>query len=380
MVRANLTNGPGDNVNERLSQNPPVCGRSVRWLFVLNNYTEAETEVLNTRLTGNDKVVYLVYGKEVAPTTGTPHLQGFIIVNYRVNLKGIIKLFGLLRNGVNPVHFRISTCKVIEDAADYCKKDGNVFEYGTLPAPTIQGKDGVLVECIQAMKDGMLDKKVIREKYPGTYSRHRQLICELILDLKVPKACPLFPLRVWQADLYSTLRRPTNDRTIIFVVDIVGNSGKTWFHRYYRWLHPENTQAIPNSCYRDMAYMLDEETTTLFVDVRRADKAIEYSFLEAVKDGEVDATKYNSHVKKLNACHVVVFTNRQPNMDELSHDRYEIINITPQNNICLAAPVIEEIINETQTIVDLSDNEDDSIMREVNVAITREIVDLSQID
>lgn len=379
MVRVNLSNGPSDNVNERLSLNPPVCGRALRWLFVLNNYTDEEVRLLNERLTTNEKVIYFVYGKEVAPSTGTPHLQGFIILNYRVNLKGIIKLFGIVRDGVNPVHFRISTCRQVEDAAEYCKKDGIVFEHGILPATeSIRGKDGVLLDCIAAMKEGMLDKKVIREKYPGTYSRHRQLICELILDMKQPKECPLYPLRIWQADLYSMLRRPTDDRTIVFVVDIVGNSGKTWFHRYYRWLHPENTQAIPNSCYRDMAYMLDEGTTTLFVDVRRADKAIEYSFLEAVKDGEVDATKYNSYVKKLNACHVVVFTNRQPNMDELSGDRYHIINITPEVNRCAAVPVIHETHEYTQSQIEIG--EDDTLMREVTVAIEREIVDLSQLD
>lgn len=377
MARVVLTNGPQINANLRYSSNPPTCGRSDRWLFVLNNYTEAEVLKLTNRLTGSERVKYVVFGKEIAPTTGTPHLQGFIIINYRINLAGIIKLFDVKRNGVNPVHFRISTCKDVNDAAEYCKKDGDVFEHGTLPAASIQGRDTDLLACITAMKAGMINPSEIRERFPGTYSRHRQLLLELVRDYRRPRDCVLYPLRIWQADLYCLLRRPTNDRTVIFVVDPVGNSGKTWFHRYYRWLHPENSQMIPNSCFRDMAYMLEEDTTTLFVDVRRADHKVEYMFLEAVKDGEVDATKYNSHVKKLGPCHVVVFMNRQPSMEELSLDRYKIIDLTPALNLVanIPEPVIETE-TETQTIIELNDD-GDSVIRELEIAVEREVYDLT---
>lgn len=379
MVRVVLTNAEADNANTLHSVNPPSCGRSDRWLFVLNNYTEAEVTTLTTRLTTSGRVVYVVFGKEVAPTTGTPHLQGFVMLNYRPILKGVIKLFGLLRNGQNPVHFRISTCKDVCDAADYCKKDGDVFEFGTLPPPSIQGKDSTLLACIAEMKTGMHDPKEIREKYPGTYSRHRPLILELIRDYKRPKDCTLHPLRIWQGELYAKLRRATDDRTVVFVVDPNGNSGKTWFHRYYRWLHPEKTQMIPNSCFRDMSYMLDEDTTTLFIDVRRADRNIEYMFLEAVKDGEVDATKYNSHVKKLDGCHVVVFTNKQPNMEELSLDRYCIINIDERSNLVANIPEpIIETETQTQTLIDLDNDEEETLFHEVVTAMQREVYDLSQ--
>lgn len=377
MTRVVLSNGPAINANLRFSSNPPTCGRSDRWLFVLNNYTPEEVTKLTSRIQSSSRVQYFVFGKEIAPTTGTPHLQGFVIINYRINLNGIIKLFDVKRNNVNPVHFRISTCKDVNDAAEYCKKDGDVFEYGILPPPTIQGRDTDLLACITAMKAGMINPTEIRERFPGTYSRHRQLLLELVRDYRRPRDCVLHPLRIWQADLYALLRRPTNDRTVIFVVDPIGNSGKTWFHRYYRWLHPEGSQMIPNSCFRDMSYMLDEDTVNLFVDVRRADHKVEYMFLEAVKDGEVDATKYNSHVKKLGACHVVVFMNRQPSMEELSRDRYNIIDITPSTN--LVANILEPIVEtetEVQTIIELND-EGDSVIRELETAVTREIYDLT---
>lgn len=45
------------------------------WCFTLNNYTEEETECLKEWIT--KYCVYGIFGKELAPTTGTPHLQGY---------------------------------------------------------------------------------------------------------------------------------------------------------------------------------------------------------------------------------------------------------------------------------------------------------------
>lgn len=47
--------------------------RSQFWVFTLNNYTEEEVGHL---LSLNSDKWCVVFGKETAPTTGTPHLQG----------------------------------------------------------------------------------------------------------------------------------------------------------------------------------------------------------------------------------------------------------------------------------------------------------------
>lgn len=47
-----------------------------RFCFTLNNYTEDEFNAFSTEdFCGKFK--YFIVGKEVCPTTGTPHLQGF---------------------------------------------------------------------------------------------------------------------------------------------------------------------------------------------------------------------------------------------------------------------------------------------------------------
>jgi hypothetical protein len=82
-------------------------------------------------------------------------------------------------------------------------------------------------------------------------------------------------------------------------------------------------------------------------------------------------------VKKLGPCHVVVFMNRQPSMEELSLDRYKIIDLTPALNLVanIPEPVIETE-TETQTIIELNDD-GDSVIRELEIAVEREVYDLT---
>lgn len=53
----------------------PVGGQRKQYVFTYNNYTPEGEAALKAWLGKNTK--YAVYGHEVAPTTGTPHLQGY---------------------------------------------------------------------------------------------------------------------------------------------------------------------------------------------------------------------------------------------------------------------------------------------------------------
>lgn len=384
--RLTLTNGhPGSIVLPAEHGTAPACGRSDRWLFVLNNYTEQEEEDISRLFDDKSKKIkYIVFGREIAPSTGTPHLQGFVQFDskYRPTVSGVIKTFGVGRNGVNPIHFKISTCRNPSDAAEYCKKDGDFVQFGKFPEAPIQGKDSALLNCIADMKAGMTNPKIIRDCYPAVYSKHSKLLQELIQDYRVPPEVEKHPLRIWQQDLYAKLIRPANDREIIFVVDPIGNCGKTWFHRYYRDIFPTGiAQMIPNSNFREMSYHLNADIKVMFIDVRRSSEKIDYNFLEAVKDGEVDSNKYTPYLKCLKKVHVVVFTNHEPCMISLSRDRYVLLRVTEDNN--RTAPDLEpqirtytEEATEVQTIVELND-EGDSVIQEMTVAFQREIIDLT---
>lgn len=97
---------------------------SRNYVFTINNYTEQDAALVLS-----EHMKYLVYGKEVAPTTGTPHLQGFVCfkeakspaaVRSHISFRAVVQMK--------------SDRSTFKQASDYCKKDGDFYEGGTLPA------------------------------------------------------------------------------------------------------------------------------------------------------------------------------------------------------------------------------------------------------
>jgi Putative viral replication protein len=54
-----------------------------QWSFTLNNYTEVELLALSD-IENITACEYILFGKEIAPETQTPHLQGFIHFSKRM--------------------------------------------------------------------------------------------------------------------------------------------------------------------------------------------------------------------------------------------------------------------------------------------------------
>lgn len=71
---------------------------------------------------------YYVYGKEIAPTTGTPHLQFMVCFKSAKRLSAVTKL---LPSG--GTWFVKSAESTMLQASAYCKKDGLFIEFGELP-------------------------------------------------------------------------------------------------------------------------------------------------------------------------------------------------------------------------------------------------------
>jgi len=216
---------------------------------------------------------------------------------------------------------------MIEQSIEYCKKDGDFIERGIPPSGT--GKRSDLEEFKHSVKEGVYDIKELRELHSEVCARYPRFVKEYVGDNK-PKVCvPVYPLRPWQAELHGVLVLPPNDREICFVVDVVGNQGKTWFSRYYTDLH-DNAQIIVPGKKADMAFIVDDNCRVFFLDAPRAKQAefVQYDFLEELKNGMVFSPKYESTIKKFKTPHVVVMMNEEPDMTKLSADRYNIIRLT----------------------------------------------------
>jgi len=181
----------------------------------------------------------------------------------------------------------------------------------------------------EAVKSGVFDMKILREKYSNQCARYPKFITDYINDNRPVLPVPIHPLRPWQQTLYDDLAHEPCARKIIFIVDTEGNQGKSWFAHYYMTLFPDNSQLILPGKKADMAYALQETVRTLFVDCPRSKQGeyIQYDFLEEVKNGFVFSTKYASQMKRLQKVHVVVFMNEQPDAYKLSHDRYDVRTI-----------------------------------------------------
>lgn len=94
------------------------------FLFTKNNYDEAYIEFLRHIIVPSAK--YVVWGKEIAPTTGTPHLQGYVYYKEKKSLESQRLLFACDVRAVG----------VDNGCAGYCSKDGIVEEHGVPPKTT----------------------------------------------------------------------------------------------------------------------------------------------------------------------------------------------------------------------------------------------------
>lgn len=295
--------------------------RAKNWCFTINNH-DNESLVLLRNSSQLPCCRYLVFQQEVGEE-GTSHIQGFISLKSQQRLNQLKTLVG------NRAHLEVAKGSPQQNR-DYCSKSktavaGTFEEYGELPAP--QGKRNDLAELVQAVKGGEFNLKRLREEHPDVCAKYPRFVKEIIGDHAPLPEIENHTLRVWQETLNNLLSQPPGDREIIFVVDEIGNQGKTWFAKKYCRDH-DDAQYLEPGKKADMAYTLGTTNRVLFVNVTRQQvEHLQYSFLESVKDGLVFSPKYESGMKYLPKMHVVILMNQQPDMTLLSSDRYKIINL-----------------------------------------------------
>ena len=290
-------------------------GRGKTWCFTLNNYTSDEVDMLSQIVDTNDTCVYIIFGKEVGES-GTPHLQGVIAFSKRIYLSELKKLVS------KTAHFELA--REVKNACTYCKKDGDWVEFGVFPAT--QGKRTDIDAFKADVQAGVYDLKELREKHSIVLAKYKQFSMEYVMDHKPLRKIPFYPLHDWQKELLGKLDAEPDDRTIVFVVDVSGNNGKSWFAQWYEQTHPD-CQLITPGKKADMAFNLKDDIRTLILDCPRSKQGdfIQYDFLEEVKNRVIFSPKYESRTKRLPMVHLVVMMNECPDMSKLSHDRYDVL-------------------------------------------------------
>lgn len=293
--------------------------QSTKWCFTVNNWTQVDEVILSNL--GNDEFTkYLIFGREVGES-GTPHLQGFILFTSN-------KRFNAVKNLLPPgTHIEAAKASAHE-AALYCQKDHAFTEFGT--RPTVPGKNNRYTDfrdwiLLQPSKPSSAQ---IATEFPGIFLSSNKV--QEFVDLIYPVVVDDRPVtyRGYQLALGSRLDEPAESRKIIFVVDPVGNSGKSFYAERYASSHPETTQILSIGRREDLSFAIDERKSVFLFDLPRSTgEFAPYTIFEQLKDRRIFSNKYQSRMKILTApaVHVVVFMNEYPDMTKLSADRYEII-------------------------------------------------------
>lgn len=273
---------------------------------VFDENTEAELQSLDCR--------YMIYGYELAPTTNRPHFQGYV---YFDNARTITAVSKSIKG-----HIEIAK-GAPEQNYDYCSKDGHFLERGQRPLS--DKAKGVLQQerfnqAYQAALSGHFDliPRDIYIRYRSTFiDIHRFNQPPPIIENLTPD---LINRREWQRQLLGELTTPPDPRSIVWYTDFEGGKGKSSFADYAR----DHLKAwvFTTGKFADLAYLCPVSPPICILNLCNADTEIPYTFLESLKDGCVQSTKYEPFLKRFPRPHVVVFSNFEPDLHKLKADRW----------------------------------------------------------
>ncbi len=155
---------------------PPSARQSKYWVFTINNYTAGDITTVKTWDT-----TYFVMGKEVGES-GTPHIQGYVEMRSK-------KRFSYMKDSCHATARWAARNGTAQQAADYCKKDGDFEEGGDISASN-QGHRTDLEEAAEALRTRQLSD--VAESFPTVYIKfHRGLqMYKNVLQSKEAKAAP----------------------------------------------------------------------------------------------------------------------------------------------------------------------------------------------
>lgn len=288
--------------------------------FTICNCTD--DDIINLRKL---PATYIVFGRKICPTTGTPHLQGFLQMK-SITVKAMMKKIPKIKFAP------VCNNSTSDNIAEFYKKEySNYYEHGSI---TKQAKQTNIADMREMGYEGLSTVKIRREN--DAEIRYPFALQQLSMDARLPSLPKIdLDLRPWQIELINILNGPVHPRNIYFYVDYIGAAGKTTFAKYISTTF-EHVQIMKPTTYPNMAYMLDEKTKIMIIDCPRSAEYIPYQFFEDVKDGRVESTKYKPIQKRIK-CHLVVFMSIDPSNRSLD----KFINSSSTRKECIIRHVLQ---------------------------------------
>lgn len=264
----------GDGLNSNTKARP---NQLTKWFFTWNNYDSSKIKELETRFL---EICWRGLFQSEVGESGTPHLQGAI----------------WLKNAMRYSEFKLPSeihwekLKDDKHALEYCRKDG---------------------------KDG----------YDG---KHRW-------QFNIPKKIKIIEnLNSWQLEAEVICLMEPDGRTINWWYDSKGGIGKSSFCKYM--VVKYNAVVIQGGKLADIMNIIFntnmDNVTTVIIDIPRCNKnAVSYASIECILNGMITNTKYETGRKIFNPPNMLVFSNFEPDKSQLSEDRWNIRNLSPDFEI-----------------------------------------------
>lgn len=140
-------------------------------------------------------------------------------------------------------------------------------------------------------------------------------------------------LYLWQKKILKIINEPADTRKIYWFYSKEGNLGKSKFCKYLS--HHYNYMVFETGKKGDIINGIfnADITDVILFDFPRCTKIskIDYGILESFKNGCIFNTKFETGKKLFNPPHIFVFANEEPDKFKMSLDRWEIIDLHPQD-------------------------------------------------
>lgn len=279
------------------------------------------TSFKDTINTNHENIQYIAWGEETCPNTGRKHLQGYVELRKKATFIAIKKILG------DPaVHLEPRKGSQTE-AIKYCQKEGKFQEHG-IKKQAKESKDLAGIERL--LRKGLSDVEIWNEDPIGSFHaekfiKHYRKMAKISASVDAMKE--LYhdaELNQFQQEWKQRLINQ-NNRQITWVNDPIGNSGKTFFSMYMAYHH--NAFISTNAKSADIAMAYDGQEYYIMDLTRSIEGHVNYGVLEAIKNGCVFSSKYDSQMKIFKPPKVLVLSNFQPDLTKLSMDRWDIITV-----------------------------------------------------
>jgi len=259
----------------RIKEYRPSPAKS--WIFTWNNYPENWKEILVPGFQGSSNVTGYIAGKEVAPTTGTPHLQGYVEFREKARPMGLLpkQVCWKSARGTTNQNFK------------YCSKEEDYVSWGTV--------------------------------------------------VYTPPFSVNIVLRPWQIKIRDICLQEYEDRLIYWFWEPKGRAGKTTFQKWM-YLHLDGVMVLCGKASDMKNGVLEYEEKhkcfpkIVLINIPRCQDTdyISWQGIEEIKDMFFFSPKYHGgQVCDANP-HVFIFSNFEPPLQKMSPDRWKVEEILPE--------------------------------------------------